>query len=444
MLVLSTYKKEPTPVVEPDFYELRLDLTEDWTQIPEFYQNKNTIITIRDKDQGGQYKDTMTKKLNFYLDLLEKTNFYIDIELTNLEVLLGELNSEELHDRIIVSVHDATDNAMENFKDMINSTNFSDSIYLYKFVFKIDSYSALLMMSNMLRDLRIHYSIQSIGKTSIVSRVLYKHFGSFLSYFAEEDYLTAPNQLTDKEIIQYNMKNIDTETSIGGIIGGDQVIYSIGLKSFNRYFQRKGINAVYLPFIIPDMSDMLDFFSGFFVNFYGFSITMPFKSNIVPTKIVNTWLPKKNEFQLTDVNAFNLAFKKLGVGPTTKIILIGSGAMAETVMNLLPDNDTDIYTQKKLEKIKNPEAEFEYNRAENVVLINATPIGTNDEDLIEHFRLNNFDRVIDLPYLHDRRTQLAKFCRENKIPIVDGVLFWKWQAKVQLKMFKEELVQNPS
>ena len=441
MLILSTYKTEPTPVFEPDFYELRLDLLEDWTVIPDFYQNKNTIVTIRDKDQGGEYKDTLTKKLNFYLNILENTNFYIDIELSNLEVLFTELSDESHYDRIIVSIHDYSDNAFDNFKDLLSTSNFNDMIYFYKFVYKIDSLSVMIMMANMLKEINIHFTIQSIGKTSVISRILYKHLGSFATYFGEEGHITAPNQLTDKEMIQFNMRSITPQTSVGGVVGGEQVLHSIGLKSFNRYFKKKGINAVYLPFIATEINDLLDFFSNFFVNFYGFSITMPLKSTIVPTKIVNTWLPKRNEFYLTDAKGFELSFKKLQVDASTKIILIGSGAMAETVMNLLPENDTDIYTQKRLEKIKNPDASFTYNRQENVVLINATPIGTNDEDLIDHFKINNFDRVIDLPYLHDRRTKLALFCFDNNIPIVDGVQFWKWQAKEQLKMFKGELVE---
>ena len=53
-------------------------------------------------------------------------------------------------------------------------------------------------------------------------------------------------------------------------------------------------------------------------------------------------------------------------------------------------------------------------------------------------RIKSFEKIIDLPY-KEKNTLLIKHCIENEIDYVDGKMFWKWQAKSQLKKFLNEI-----
>ena len=393
-------------------YELRLDLRKNQFHIPRHFYNQKTIITLRDISEEGKYQGGINQKLDFYYHLLTTTSFYLDIEIKHLDIFASKYYIKNFYNRIIASYHGST---LPQISSPIND------LFFYKFVIPIDTYSELFTLSSQLSN----FCLLSTGKTSLISRILYKSFNSKAVYFGKKGYETSKHQITDEDIIKYNLININPSTQIGGIIGGEQILYSLGLNFYNNYFQEKKINAVYLPFIIEDIDDFKNFVKMSGLLFYGFSITMPFKrkifsdkQNIEPVNPINLWIPSKNETYLTDEYAFRKSFVELGITEKTNVFIIGKGAMANLAISLLANNNIKIVSSRE---------DIIYNNETPSLLINASP--RND---ITPNKL--FDYVLDLPY-YNKKTKLIEYCIKNKIKYIDGHQFWKWQAEKQLNIF---------
>jgi len=448
MIIFSTTSGDHGFSFEPDMYELRLDLSNDWFHVPDFFDDKKTIITLRDRGEGGSYTGCIDKKIEFYLHVLDSSDFCIDIELEHVQKLpLLSLEERALR-RIIISVHDFSDDGYSNFCELITKSEFKHNCFFYKFVYNIDLLTKLYDMSVKLKRLNINFTLLSTGKTSLVSRILYKSFDSMATYFGETGATTAPNQITEKEVLLYNLRELNKSTKIGGIIGGSQVLKSRGLTFYNQYFRENKLNAVYLPFVIDDINDLVDFVTTSNMAFYGFSVTMPFKGKLYSVvgaqkaegEIVNLWIPNDNKLYLTDVYAFEEAFIKLKISDDTKIALIGTGAMAKTVVELLPNNEIYLYARDEakidlfINTYHNVKKADSLNH-DNTCLINTTPLGMNEEDVLNVFPLIKFSMAIDLPY-DKKKTKLVEYCHENNFPVVDGVEFWKLQAEKQLEIIR--------
>ncbi|MCL2064478.1 MAG: type I 3-dehydroquinate dehydratase [Candidatus Cloacimonetes bacterium] len=442
MLIYSTNENNfDKCCFKPDMFELRLDLCESTFQIPDFFSDKKTIITLRDISEGGLYEGSLEKRLDFYAELLKHTDFFIDIEFRYFNDLTKMLDIALYKHRIIVSVHDNS----RSFFEIDPAWKEIPTPFFFKFVYKIDTLTELYTINNQLKTMKLDYCLLSVGKTSLLSRVLYKKLGSKAVYFGKKGYETAPNQLTDNDVLQYNLQNINKGTKMGGIIGGSQILNSLGLSFYNSFFQRENINSVYLPFLTEDISDIVNFVKNAELDFYGFSITMPFKDKISSMigkeqEIINLWLPLKNEVFLTDEVGFEKSFHQLNISNQTLIILFGSGAMAETVLKMLPDNDIIIVSRNK-KKTEYLKMKYQKNKIidkipqrEDLCLINATPLGMKGENVLDIYDFKIFNKVIDLPYT-ENKTKLVEYCEKKGISFVDGKEFWKFQAEEQLKKF---------
>jgi 3-dehydroquinate dehydratase-1 len=434
MIILSTSNLAlPKSTPAPDLYELRLDLCDTYRdKLYQIKDKKPIIMTLRDKNEGGFYQSSIEEKIDVYTDLLLSTNHIIDIEYQHLSKLLKK-NKKYLK-RIIISYHDFSG----DYTQYLNEIDFSHDCFFYKIVLQINSYKELLEVNGYLKKKTHNYTLISTGETSLLSRVLYKQIGLVATYYCLKGDETAVNQLNSEEAIWYNLKNIDYETKIGGIIGGNQVKQSLGLKFYNSHFKSKNINAVYLPFNTNCLDDLIYFIKESKLNFYGFSVTMPYKSTFakmlgLEDKVINLWLNKTNQTYLTDEEAFKKAFEILATSRENfeVILLIGNGAMSKTVHNLLP--------QHKIINIGRSDFNTPISTNKKTLLINATPIGSRGEDLLEIIDIKNFDYVIDLPYNADTKTKLKEYCVKYKVPIIDGHEFWELQAESQLQLFISEI-----
>jgi len=440
-MIIYSVTKQHLASPKPDFYELRLDLRNySKFKIPKFFYHNPSIITLRDLCEGGRYSGAIDQKLDFFVKLLEETNFYIDVELTHLPSLLKKLKNKVLLRRTIISVHDPSTFDLSNVKNIIqfvgsslapSVSEYIENCFFLKLALRIDTFSQLHAVTELLSTLKMPYTLISSGKLSLISRILYQHLGSVATYYGRQGALTAQNQITQHDVQMFNLVHIDAEARIGGVVGGSQVKNSLGLDFYNTYFRLHRKNAVYLPFAIEDCADFIEFIKKTSLPLLGFSITMPFKEEITKhiqtaDPMINLWLPRTGQTFNTDANALIEAFKLLNITLQTHILLLGNGAMARLVRQLLPNNrflgdgqDNTKFTA-------------------DVCLINATPLGHRGEDVLVHYQLPPFNKVIDLPYTNSD-TKLIAYCKKHNIIYIDGKTFWKMQAKVQLQLFLGEL-----
>ncbi|KAJ7522528.1 hypothetical protein O6H91_18G015700 [Diphasiastrum complanatum] len=128
----------------------------------------------------------------------------------------------------------------------------------------------------------VHSQVPTIalvmGPKGLISRLLAPKFGGFLTFGAlgvgQE---SAPGQPTLLQLTQmYRVDRMDRDTKVFGIVG-NPVGHSKGPIIHNAAFQEIGYNAVYVPYLVDDMREFLEVYSG--SDFSGFSVTIPFKED---------------------------------------------------------------------------------------------------------------------------------------------------------------------
>jgi len=432
--------------------EFRLDFHSDFKKFPQNLIDSKTIITIRDVSEGGKYPSSFSNKILFYKEVISKYNCLVDCEI--------ELYKRQLlpTSNLILSYHDFAEKIdFKKLEYFINLSNPAPSKYL-KIAVNINNYLDLSKLKLLISNSTKPVLLVGMGKLGKISRLLYPFSGSIGTYVGLSEFPTAKGQITIAESEKFNLKNINTNTKIGGIIGGKQVEKSLGLEFYNKYFRKNNINAVYLPFVVNDFNDFWDWFemSKKKYKFYGLTFTMPFKTIIakklqfhLPT--ANLYLPTKKGIFNTDAVAFQKSIQYLKIKNSDKILIFGTGSTAETALFSLNKFNNIAISGRNMKIGKWLAAKYnrEFIFLKNIVnisfdlVINCTPIGMNNEHFFESTNLQFPSKIIDLPY-SDKKTPLIQKCEQEKIPFVDGKTFWKWQAEIQLKKFMKILNKRKS
>ncbi|MBT7469180.1 MAG: thymidine phosphorylase, partial [Candidatus Cloacimonetes bacterium] len=309
-----------------------------------------------------------------------------------------------------------------------------------KIALKIENYSDFTKLTKIFQKSNKPIIFTGMGKLGKISRILHTHFGAVGTFVGLDDYQTATGQLTVTEAETYNLSTISQKTKIGGIIGGKQVEKSLGINFYNHYFQQHKIDAIYLPFNVENLTDFLNWQNS--QNCFGFSVTMPFKTELTENPI-NLFLPKSRKYFNTDAVAFEKSIKFLKISKNEKILIYGSGGTAKTALSIFQNQAYS--AGRNLTKIKKLAEKFNCKIAvpnqKFDVIINCTPIGMNGEDFLKKTKLQIAKKTIDLPY-SNTKTLLIQKCEEEKTKFVNGKTFWKWQAEKQLSEFKKELIKK--
>jgi len=124
-----------------------------------------------------------------------------------------------------------------------------------------------------------------MGEAGLISRVLAKKFGAFLTYVSlRPTEATAPGQPTIYDMKRvYRWDAIDRDTRVYGVVGSP-ISHSLSPAVHNAAFERESINAVYLPMLVnPGYESFKAFMESFLVfaplDLAGLSITIPHKEN---------------------------------------------------------------------------------------------------------------------------------------------------------------------
>ena len=437
---------------EFEWLELRLDFHPNFNDFPRHLIDSKTIITIRDVTEGGKYSTSFSEKISFYQEIISNYNCLVDSEIEHYKKQLIPSSN------LILSYHDFSEKIDYGKLESLIKTSNSISSKFLKIVVNIHNYSDFTKIKLLISDSNKPVLFAGMGKLGKISRMIYPILDSSGTYVGLSEFPTAKGQLTVIESDKINLKDINQNTKIGGIIGGIQVEKSMGLEFYNRYFRKKSLDAVYLPFVVRDFNDFWNWFESFKkrYEFFGFTITMPFKTKIaaklrscLPT--VNLYLPAKNETFNTDAFAFIKSYQYLKMKSDDKILIFGSGSTTETALFSLNKFKNITISGRNIEICKLLAAKYkkEFKPLKEIanisfdVIINCTPLGMNNEDFFSSTNLHFPRKIIDLPYT-DGKTFLIQQSVQRRIPFVDGKKFWKWQAKKQLEKFADVLNKNKS
>ncbi len=409
-----------------DYIEYRLDMHKDPFSLPEELINERTILTYRGENIPRLVLWMRKQTLQY--------RCLADIDIVQYERMVTPIPPTQL----ILSHHcDKPDWTVESIREIVQLSNEIPSKIL-KLALRVERYEQLLQFPEIVTMSRKPVLIVGTGKLGFLTRVLYSSLDSIGTYVGLDGYLTADGQLSHTQAERYRIRN--NRLIPGGIIGGDQVMHSLGLLYYNDYFQQNDIEAVYLPFPVADLQDFFAWMDGCGLKFYGFSVTMPFKSQFAPEGLPagNTVIYGKSGKRTlcSDLTSFHRSIEFLELGTDEHIAVYGTGATAELALIALKDFKKVTVVGRNEAKAQKLAEQFGRSHAldfpEADALINCTPV------IFFPPIPASIRKVIDLPYTISA-TSLIRYAKREEIAYVTGVQFWEWQAEEQREVFTKSI-----
>ncbi len=283
--------------------ELRLDhaagatipLAELQTRFPDLV----FVLTCRSVDEGGKCDLPTEQRGGFLRQLCDKfdvtaaraANLVCDLEWRDWNELASALLADD--DRsikqnrprpcTIASYHDFAGRPA-NLAGLLRSMSDHPLVDCPKIAFVAHKITDALLALDLMRSAKKRSAIIAMGKAGLMSRLLAGKVGGSCTYCAETTQdATAPGQITVAEMTKrYRFHAISQLTAVYGVIG-DPIERSMSPHLMNTWFERFGVDAVYLPLLVSDHDEVFDGFvrgcvERKWLGASGFSVTMPHKS----------------------------------------------------------------------------------------------------------------------------------------------------------------------
>lgn len=122
-----------------------------------------------------------------------------------------------------------------------------------------------------------------MGDIGFPTRVLAPRLGSSWCYASPSGVAVAPGQVTPASLEDvYRFRSIGDSTAVFGVIG-NPVMHSRSPVIHNRGFSALGIDAVYLPFLVPDLDGFWKVADALRIR--GVSVTVPHKQAVMGPRV---------------------------------------------------------------------------------------------------------------------------------------------------------------
>ncbi len=311
----------------------------------------------------------------------------------------------------------------------------------------------------------------AMGESGKWTRILGLAHGAFMTYAAlDSGKETAPGQISAKDLIDvYRVKELDEQTQIYGIIGGNTA-YSMSPYIHNAAFKFHKLNAVFVPLQMQNLDAFFELMvkpetREIELNFKGFAVTIPHKQNIIKhldfldesakaigavntVKIENGKLYGYN----TDAHGFIEPLKNTyGDLKNTKVAVLGAGGAARACIYALKTEGAEVTIfARDLSKARSLAEEFEVELREltthnsqlttHNVVVNATPLGTKGELETQTpataEQLKNIQLAYDLVY-NPFETRFLREAKSADVPTIGGMAMLIAQAMQQQKIWTD-------
>jgi 3-dehydroquinate dehydratase/shikimate dehydrogenase len=459
--------------------QLNTDIVKNLTADAKAIAKLPLIVTCRDKKEGGVNNYPAKLRIDVLIAATEAGAEFIDLEYANFVAtenreLIERALSEHPHCKLIISAH--------NFKGKFQNIGklYRDIETLYpaaipKLVYTANHINDCFEAFDLLEAKKNKAMIWCMGQAGLISRIIAKKLGSLVTYASiDEKSATAPGQLTIDEFKNlYRYDDIKPDTQLYGVIA-DPVGHSLSPHIHNACFAAAELNNLYLPLWVQGGPEQFDSFmahilSRKYLDFVGFSITIPHKTNVLEfTKAnfgfvelltekigaANTLIisadGKLKAYNTDYAGALDAISKAMGIErPALKNLpaaVIGAGGVARTVVAGLADSDAKIKiynrTVKKAEKLA-AEFDCEYAGLDELksldakLLINCTSIGMYpkvDKTPLNARCLKKGVVVFDTVY-NPAETLLLRQAKELGCKTISGLDMFLNQANSQFKLF---------
>lgn len=449
-----------------DLVEVRVDHIRD-LDIEELLTSPRprVIITNRRWDEGGKFRGTAQKQALILSRALDLGAEYVDIELRwGLAFFRHFLDNYDRR-RLICSYHNfqSTPKHLSAVYHRCRKTRAG----IIKLATTTNGVSDNKIMFDVLRQARKHRQpIVGIcmGEYGEATRIIGGKFGSFLSFGGIGALSkTGPGQLTVSDLNTiFHVENISSRTRIFGLIG-NPVKQSHGIYFHNKRFHEKKLDAVYLNFLVDDLTKFWHTFSDLVT---GLSVTMPLKERIIPfldsidpdvssLRSINTIIKKKNKFigYNTDYMALIDVLNRRTSLKGKHVLIMGTGGTARAMICAAVSRGAVVTvlgrSQKKAESLAR-EFSCQWDLLENIylhrcdILMNATSVGmtgnnSSSDPLVPKQFLNRKMTVLDAVYTPPI-TKLVRQARTAGCSVITGEELFERQASIQSQLFVRTMV----
>ncbi len=436
------------------------------------------ILTIRRKSDGGEYVGPEARRI----DLLRKAAGgpaaggpfdYLDIE-EDLEVPSIEAAFREHGGRIIRSIH-CLEGMLPDMEGRIRDLR-RHATDLPKAVIQMNKTRdlvELLDLYNRLRDLE--KVLMGMGVVSYPLQILAGRLGSYLTFSSLSNGRQASEGHTDPQSLNqiYRYHEIDAETRIFAVIG-NPIMHSFSPHIHNRGYVLLGINAVYLPFQVDEITDFLTLAHKLGIE--GASVTIPLKEAVIPhlaaktdsiraTGACNTIVRDRDGWhgENTDVLGFLTPLERALAAARydrkdLRATVIGAGGAARSIVYGLRKSGYRVLILNRTRKRAEALAEdfgciasgldsaadsliSEYND----LVVQTTSVGMHPEiagDPLPQYNFRGNEIVYDIVY-NPRVTLFLERAAKAKCRIIYGEQMLISQAEHQFKLFTGQTYPDP-
>jgi 3-dehydroquinate dehydratase / shikimate dehydrogenase len=275
-----------------EMIELRIDGLEDTEFFEPLLLNQpvSLIVTCRPTWEGGysELPDDVRAPLLAFAAEANPSN-YVDIELKAVRgnekivnYLLGDLN-DDTRGGLILSLHDFNGRPERLYNLVAEMNRLPAEVNKIVWTARTirDNVEALEMLANRQRPT----VALCMGEAGVVSRVLAKKFGGFLTFASlNAREATAPGQITIQEMKDlYRWDSINSKTKVYGVVG-HPLGHSMSPAIQNAAFEAAGWDGVYLPMLVEPSYESFKAFIESFLHFErldlrGLSVTIPHKEH---------------------------------------------------------------------------------------------------------------------------------------------------------------------
>ena len=416
------------------------------------------LATCRRIAGGGKLPGGAQAELYWLIQAREAGCQWCDLEMeTFRELPEGFVREYPLPKRVMLSIHDfeetprlprrfkvAANGQMDALKIAVKANSIADSIR----VLQLASRSRRLVAVPM-------------GEAGLPARILSLREGSELAYAPVES-PTAPGQVgLDDFKNLYRAHALTRHSPVYGVIG-NPIAHSLSPLLHNTGFAALRMDAVYLPFLVHDLTDFLDAIPKLGIR--GFSVTIPHKQAILrhlaecdplaaQIGAVNTVVVGKNgglHGHNTDYAGVLAALERKLHISGSRVLILGAGGSARAAAFALVRAGAAVcicarrpVAARALARSAGAEAVPRHAlRAEKFDdILNATPVGMHPHNGASplHPSELNCGLVLDLIY-RPLRTRLLKLATARKIRTVSGAEMFLAQGLAQWRIWHR---QNP-
>jgi 3-dehydroquinate dehydratase/shikimate dehydrogenase len=270
-----------------DFVELRIDTLSDANVAHDVVQSSTlpTIVTCRPVWEGGHSELAEADRLQVLRIAAVSDAGYVDLELASGRETLASFtaNPRDLRAGVVVSSHDFQGRP-ERLLNTVSDLNASTAD-VAKIVWTARTIRDNLEAFELLQNRQKPTIALCMGEAGLISRVLAKKFGAFLTFASlEEGSGTAPGQISIRDMKRlYRWDAMNAKTKVYGVVASP-VAHSMSPAIHNAAFDEMNHDGVYLPLLVNPGYESFKAFIESFVNFKGLdlaglSITLPHKEN---------------------------------------------------------------------------------------------------------------------------------------------------------------------